>query len=69
MKPTDGNADKSALVALLTTVDPEVADFPHTTWKPTPRMMPVENIQIKLVDISYSTASWLKTMPESIGAL
>jgi len=44
------NVGKSALVAKLTNANPEVADFPLTTWKPTPGMMPVENIQIQLVD-------------------
>lgn len=44
------NVGKSALVATLTNAKPKVADFPHTTWKPTPGMMPVENIQIQLVD-------------------
>ncbi|UCE81774.1 MAG: TGS domain-containing protein [Deltaproteobacteria bacterium] len=44
------NVGKSALVATLTNATPEVADFPLTTWKPTPGMMPVENIQIQLVD-------------------
>ncbi len=44
------NVGKSALVAALTNATPEVADFPYTTWKPTPGMMPVENIQIQLVD-------------------
>ncbi len=44
------NVGKSALVATLTNANPEVADFPLTTWKPTPGMMPVENIQIQLVD-------------------
>ena len=44
------NVGKSALVAGLTHAAPEVADFPHTTWKPTPGMMPVENIQIQLID-------------------
>jgi ribosome-interacting GTPase 1 len=44
------NVGKSALVATLTNAEPEVADFPHTTWKPTPGMMPVEDIQIQLVD-------------------
>lgn len=44
------NVGKSALVATLTNATPEVADFPFTTWKPTPGMMPVENIQIQLVD-------------------
>ena len=44
------NVGKSSLVARLTNANPEVADFPLTTWKPTPGMMPVENIQIQLVD-------------------
>lgn len=44
------NVGKSALVAALTNATPEVADFPFTTWQPTPGMMPVENIQIQLVD-------------------
>jgi ribosome-interacting GTPase 1 len=44
------NVGKSALVSALTNAKPEIADFPHTTWKPTPGMMPMENIQIQLVD-------------------
>ena len=44
------NVGKSSLVARLTNASPEVADFPHTTWKPTPGMMPIENIQIQLID-------------------
>jgi ribosome-interacting GTPase 1 len=44
------NVGKSALVAALTNAAPEVADFPFTTWKPTPGMMLVENVQIQLVD-------------------
>jgi hypothetical protein len=44
------NVGKSALVAKLTNANPEVANFPLTTWKPTPGMMPVENIQVQLVD-------------------
>lgn len=44
------NVGKSALVAKVTHATPEVADFPHTTWKPTPGMMPLENIQIQLID-------------------
>ena len=44
------NAGKSALVATLTNATPEVADYPYTTWTPTPGMMPVENIQIQLID-------------------
>jgi ribosome-interacting GTPase 1 len=44
------NVGKSALLKTLTNATPEVADSPFTTWKPTPGMMPVENIQIQLVD-------------------
>lgn len=44
------NVGKSALVARLTNATPEVAPFPFTTWKPTPGMMPIENIQVQLID-------------------
>lgn len=44
------NVGKSALLSALTHATPEVADFPYTTWKPTPGMMPVEDIQIQLID-------------------
>ena len=44
------NVGKSALVARLTNANPEVADFPHTTWNPLPGMVSVENIQIQLID-------------------
>jgi hypothetical protein len=44
------NVGKSALVGALTNANPEIADFPHTTWKPLPGMMPYENIQIQLID-------------------
>ena len=44
------NVGKSALVASLTNATPEVADYPYTTWTPTPGMMLVGNIQIQLID-------------------
>ena len=44
------NVGKSALVAALTNATPEVSGSPFTTWEPTPGMMPVENIQIQLID-------------------
>jgi ribosome-interacting GTPase 1 len=44
------NVGKSSLVATLTNASPEVAAFPFTTWEPTPGMMPIENIQIQLID-------------------
>jgi ribosome-interacting GTPase 1 len=44
------NVGKSALVAVLTNANPEVADSPYTTWTPTPGMLTFENVQIQLVD-------------------
>lgn len=44
------NTGKSSLVAALTNAQPEVAPYPMTTWKPTPGMMPIENIQVQLID-------------------
>ena len=44
------NVGKSALLAALTNATPEVADYPFTTWTPTPGMMPVEDVQIQLID-------------------
>lgn len=44
------NVGKSALVAALTNATPEVADYPFTTWTPTPGMMSFENVQIQLID-------------------
>jgi ribosome-interacting GTPase 1 len=44
------NVGKSALVAALTNATPEVSEAPFTTWEPTPGMMPMEDIQIQLID-------------------
>ncbi len=44
------NVGKSALVAALTNAEPEVADYAGTTWTPTPGMMPLDNIQVQLID-------------------
>ena len=44
------NTGKSSLVASLTNADPEVAEFPLTTWTATPGMMPIDNIQVQLID-------------------
>jgi uncharacterized protein len=44
------NTGKSALVDMLTNATPEVGEAPYTTWKPTPGMMPIENIQVQLID-------------------
>jgi ribosome-interacting GTPase 1 len=44
------NVGKSALLAALTNAQPEVSPAPFTTWDPTPGMMPIENIQVQLID-------------------
>lgn len=44
------NVGKSALVDILTNATPEVSEAPYSTWAPTPGMMPVENVQIQLID-------------------
>ena len=44
------NVGKSALVAALTHATPEVSEAPYSTWTPTTGMMPMEDIQIQLLD-------------------
>ena len=44
------NVGKSALVDAQTNASPEVAEYPFTTWTPTPGMMPVGDVQIQLID-------------------
>lgn len=45
------NTGKSLLLASLTNVVPEIADYPFTTKSPNVGMMPFENIQIQIVDM------------------
>jgi uncharacterized protein len=44
------NVGKSALVDALTNAKPQVAPQPYTTWAPTAGMMPIENVQVQLID-------------------
>ncbi len=44
------NVGKSSIVTALTNASPEVSPAPFTTWKPTPGMMQVEDIQVQLLD-------------------
>jgi ribosome-interacting GTPase 1 len=53
------NVGKSSLVDLLTNASPEVAAFPHTTQKPTPGMVPYEDIQFQLVDTPPITRDYV----------
>ncbi len=45
------NCGKSSLLAALTRAEPAIADFPFTTTRPQPGMMPFEDVQIQLVDL------------------
>lgn len=54
------NVGKSALVAALTNATPEVSAAPYTTWQPTPGMMPVEGIQVQLIDTPPLTAEYVE---------
>jgi ribosome-interacting GTPase 1 len=60
------NVGKSQLVAALTGVHVEVADYPFTTKTVTPAMMEFENIQIQLLDMppltDRSAQEWLSTV-------
>lgn len=57
------NAGKSSLLHVLTNARPEIAEYPYTTQRPQPGMMPFENIKIQLVDLPpigrEYTESWL----------
>jgi len=54
------NVGKSSLVATLTNANPEVSPVPYTTWTPTPGMMPVEDIQVQLVDTPPLTRDYVE---------
>jgi small GTP-binding protein len=60
------NVGKSALMAALTGASPRVAEYPFTTQLPQPAMMPVENIQIQLVDlppiVADATPPWQRAL-------
>jgi ribosome-interacting GTPase 1 len=61
------NVGKSALVAALTNATPEVADYPFTTWTPTPGMMEVGNVQIQLIDTPPLNEDYIE--PEMLNLL
>ena len=53
------NTGKSALVDALTNATPEVSPAPFSTWEPTPGMMPVNNVQIQIIDTPPLNADYV----------
>jgi len=45
------NSGKSTLLATVTKAQPQIADYPFSTFKPTVGMMPFEDIRIQLIDL------------------
>lgn len=45
------NCGKSSLLGAVTHAEPGVADYPFSTTRPQPGMMPYEDVQIQLVDM------------------
>lgn len=54
------NSGKSSLIKALTNADPDIGDYPFTTYSPSPAMMPYENIQIQLVDMPPVTPDFME---------
>ena len=61
------NVGKSALMVALTNATPEVADYPFTTWTPTPGMMEVGKVQIQLIDTPPLNENYVE--PEMLNLL
>lgn len=55
------NAGKSSLLTHLTRAQADVAEYPFTTQKPLPGMMPWEDVMIQLIDTPPITADFFET--------
>jgi ribosome-interacting GTPase 1 len=55
------NSGKSSLIAALTPVEPEIAEYPGTTRTPLPAMMPYHDISVQLVDAPPVMAGYMET--------
>jgi len=63
------NCGKSSLLAALTRAEPAIGDFPFTTTRPQPGMMPFEDVAIQLVDLPPVAAThWDAWLPNLVRA-
>ncbi len=53
------NCGKSSLLAALTRAEPAISDFPFTTTRPQPGMMPFEDVALQLIDLPPVAATHL----------
>ncbi|MBN2323218.1 MAG: 50S ribosome-binding GTPase [Spirochaetes bacterium] len=53
------NSGKSSIVSSVTHAHPEIGDYPFTTSRPQPGMMPFEDIQVQLVDTPPVTSDYM----------
>ena len=67
------NSGKSQLLSSITNASPTVAEYPFTTSKATPGMMPFKDIKIQLIDtpplVPQAIQWWLPTMLRQADAL
>ncbi|MFW6131853.1 MAG: GTPase [Candidatus Aminicenantaceae bacterium] len=61
------NAGKSMLIKSLTNANPQIGNYPFTTYNPYPAMMEFNNIQIQLIDTPPITNDYMESWhPELI---
>lgn len=63
------NAGKSSLLGAFTRAEPAIGEYPFTTTRPQPGMMPYEDVQVQLVDLPPVTREHLDSwMPNVVAA-
>ncbi len=61
------NAGKSSLLAALTRAEPAIGEYPFTTTRPQPGMMPFEDVKVQLVDLPPVSNEHMDTwLPEIV---
>lgn len=55
------NAGKSSLLKALTRAEPAIGEYPFTTTRPQPGMMPFDDVQVQLVDLPPVTLEHMDT--------